>query len=164
MLTGIRNPQLSSISISTKGWEPGVNEALCHAGNDHVAPDTNCNCGLYAYHIPLKGGYWNCDQYLVGAVKAWGQIQVHREGFRAEFMEIVGLGIVENDGRRLVLESSQFKDIPVVGSPDELEALAEQHGQSIPESLRPNKDQYVRELVKEKRELIARLKARGVQL
>jgi hypothetical protein len=58
----------------------------------HEAPDGRCSCGLYALH-PWNAG--ECDYLspqsltedvaIIGVVEAWGRVQIHREGFRAQF-------------------------------------------------------------------------------
>lgn len=70
-----------------------VTEARCgmvpSAG--HSAPEATCECGLYAYHPwSAEGGSVattaECDEYRVaGVVEAWGKVELHGEGFRAQF-------------------------------------------------------------------------------
>lgn len=60
--------------------------------NEHKAPDHNCSCGLHAYYdiksVTQRGSVTNC----VGVVRARGAIELHRSGFRAEFMQPIALG------------------------------------------------------------------------
>lgn len=55
----------------------------------HPAPKADCGCGLYAYHGPqaLDG------VAIFGAIAAWGRVEVHEVGFRAEKARIVALAI-----------------------------------------------------------------------
>ena len=58
---------------------------------DHHAPVASCTCGLHAVHPDEDGARW-IDAYsgygatpsLVGIIAAWGTIEVHADGFRAE--------------------------------------------------------------------------------
>ncbi len=58
---------------------------------EHQAPDPDCECGLYAHHPWTSAGksLTNPDRYPVngvtGFVVAWGHIEVHAQGFRAEY-------------------------------------------------------------------------------
>jgi hypothetical protein len=74
-------------------WEPSVNRARCFAArchNAHEAPGHRCKCGLHALRDPdderLKLGH-----PAVGAVAAWGEIEVYAAGFRAEYASVIAL-------------------------------------------------------------------------
>ena len=73
-------------------WEPVVNRARCFAGRDdaHEAPGPRCICGLHALHDPdderLKLGH-----PAVGAIAAWGEMEVYAAGFRAEYAAVIAL-------------------------------------------------------------------------
>lgn len=69
-------------------WEPGENTATCAHGACHVAPDPACTCGLYAFHAmhpQLRG------EPVVGAIAAWGDMEVYRDGFRAQHARVIAL-------------------------------------------------------------------------
>ncbi len=74
-------------------WESAVNRARCFAGRRHDAhevPAPHCTCGLHALHNPdderLKLG-----QPAVGAIAAWGELEVYAAGFRAEYASVIAL-------------------------------------------------------------------------
>jgi hypothetical protein len=74
-------------------WEPGVNRARCFAGqghNGHGAPATHCTCGLHALHDP-DDGRLKLGHPAVGAIAAWGEIEVYAAGFRAEYAAVIAL-------------------------------------------------------------------------
>jgi hypothetical protein len=74
-------------------WEPAVNRARCFAsrGHDgHQAPATNCICGLHALH-DLDDGRLKLGHPAVGAIAAWGEIEVYAAGFRAEYGSVIAL-------------------------------------------------------------------------
>ena len=89
--------QLRPVSMGSS-WEPGVNKAVCHGiwpgRAKHSPPHTDCQCGLHAFHNPanrdLAGG-----GYALGAIAAWGEIDVYRAGFRAEYGCVVALAYRE---------------------------------------------------------------------
>ena len=65
-------------------------EAAC-LNHDHPAPDPGCGCGLYALHPQARSSEW-ADSFLslpsgvvAGVVEAWGRIELHEVGFRAQF-------------------------------------------------------------------------------
>ena len=67
----------------------------------HKAPHGACDCGLYALHP------WNVQECeyvkpagpgnrltVVGLIEAWGKVQVHQEGFRAQYARPVALALI----------------------------------------------------------------------
>lgn len=71
-------------------WVPGPNRAYCVTEPSHAAPVSHCMCGLYALadvHDPrLHSGV-----DVIGAVAAWGEIELHTTGLRAEWMCVLAL-------------------------------------------------------------------------
>jgi hypothetical protein len=76
-------------------WRPGVVTARCRQthlmvwGVTHVAPGRNCTCGLYGYREldrRLAKGDW-----CVAAIAAWGEMELHESGFRAQHACAVAL-------------------------------------------------------------------------
>ncbi len=62
-------------------------EAECRSG--HEPPQPECGCGLYAYHPWSVFGLdllsrRSSESSVVGLVAAWGKIEVHKDGFRAQ--------------------------------------------------------------------------------
>ncbi|MGH2992784.1 MAG: hypothetical protein ACRDL1_04530 [Solirubrobacterales bacterium] len=82
-------------------WEGGgrATRAECDAHSAGRAPDPECGCGLYALH-PRAGAEgrlalepsaaWN-DRQVTGIVEAWGTVELHADGFRAEYARPVAL-------------------------------------------------------------------------
>jgi hypothetical protein len=87
-------------SLAQEGsWAKGskATKARCAAGRGHRAPDHNCGCGLYALHPTVRecqssfdkarraaqAGGTNGDVF--GVVAAWGEVELHESGFRAEY-------------------------------------------------------------------------------
>jgi hypothetical protein len=74
-------------------WEPAVNRARCFAGRRHdaqEAPAPHCVCGFHALHDP-DDGRLRLGQPVVGAIAAWGEVEVYAMGFRAEYASVIAL-------------------------------------------------------------------------
>ncbi|MCB0857348.1 MAG: hypothetical protein KDB57_04405 [Solirubrobacterales bacterium] len=71
----------------------GATEARCARGHDAPAP--SCECGLYAYHpwsVPgrvLLERSGRSGASVRGLVAAWGKVEVHGDGFRAQYAKPV---------------------------------------------------------------------------
>jgi len=65
------------------GGEPVV--AAC-AEVGHAAPAAGCRCGVYAWHPTPRAAkrVLQCRFEVPGIVEAWGAVDVHADGFRAE--------------------------------------------------------------------------------
>lgn len=79
-------------------WQPGVNTARCHAhvwragpAPRHRAPATHCMCGIYALAGARDRRLHGDGDQVVGAIAAWGDVELHRTGFRAEHATVVAL-------------------------------------------------------------------------
>src|SRR3954465_746626 len=77
--------------VGSGAWAAGVNTAVCHAGRKHRPPDPGCMCGLYALASPSDRRLHGSDGQIVGAIAAWGDVELHRTGFRAEHAAVVAL-------------------------------------------------------------------------
>jgi len=74
-------------------WEPAVNRARCFTGRRHAAheaPAPDCTCGLHALH-DLDDGRLRLGHPVVGAIAAWGEIEVYATGFRAAYASVIAL-------------------------------------------------------------------------
>ena len=81
-------------------------EARCLASAGHEPPSADCTCGIYAYHPSedsVRQLYWALrrDPHdptgvpAIGIVEAWGSVEVHDSGFRAEYARPYALVIPE---------------------------------------------------------------------
>lgn len=77
-------------------WVPGRNEAVCSPHllpsrrPNHSSPQPGCNCGFNAYFAlgpELTAG----ADTVVGAIAAWGEMDVYADGFRAQFAQVIAL-------------------------------------------------------------------------
>ncbi|HVL95277.1 MAG TPA: SCP2 sterol-binding domain-containing protein [Solirubrobacteraceae bacterium] len=75
-------------AVGERAWEPGVNAARCERGGAHEAPGAGCTCGLYAFHSMHRQ---LAPERVVGAIAAWGAMEVHRDGFRAGRAAVLAL-------------------------------------------------------------------------
>jgi hypothetical protein len=75
-------------------WAPGVNEAVCLAGENHLAPNSRCTCGFFAHWKSSNGPPFNRypDRVSVlGVIEGWGRTCIGTKGFRCRFAQIRAL-------------------------------------------------------------------------
>jgi glycine cleavage system H lipoate-binding protein len=74
-----------------EAWDPGANEAICRIeGTEHAAPHAGCGCGFTALHFPPLGADEVGDPgHALGAIGAWGEVEVNRTGFRAQNVTVL---------------------------------------------------------------------------
>jgi hypothetical protein len=75
-------------------WSAGgqPTRAACSARGGHPAPAGGCSCGLYALHPRPDSAHEIVSELegqfdggtCLGLVEAWGRVEVHADGFRAE--------------------------------------------------------------------------------
>jgi hypothetical protein len=129
-------------------WEEGgaPTVADCAGGwspSHHRAPGHSCQCGLYGCHpdgrsatevFPDDFDYLEGTMQISGLVEAWGRIELHLNGFRAQYARPVALilrreyaeghlGGLEQDIAR-----AHGAEVLVLGEPRELEEYCRAHG------------------------------------
>jgi hypothetical protein len=128
--------RLKALYVPDQTWEHGVTRAVCAEDDGHAAPHPECDCGLYALHDAPRGT--SCSELVVGAVAAWGATEVHGNGFRAAAARPVVLSLppsgrhIQARLRRLAAEHGALA-VPRA----HFEAAAAEHGQPLPEAMRP---------------------------
>lgn len=151
-------------SVNHAPWVPGLNVAGCarqqmglvfylwnnsgYGGvppEKHKAPHKNCECGLYARFdvesLPLIDyeSVATGTPFVAGAIAAWGDVQVHRDGFRAEKACVVALAMPEAappELRDLLARIGKRYHAPVVPRAM-LAQEAALHGSPLPEEAKP---------------------------
>ncbi len=130
------------------GWVPGVNTAACHLSHFMVAmgegarrtprhrpPSPTCMCGLYALHDGTDPRIAPGGGSALGAIVAWGDLEVHATGFRAEHACIVALALPWRcspaDRERLELAAARYR-VPLVPQ-ERLADTAHEHGAPLPD-------------------------------
>jgi hypothetical protein len=141
---------LGALSVQEM-WSPGTNTAICsepthfYAGHQHrrhsglPSPAPGCSCGIYAYHSPERP-----MGPIVGAVVGWGDMEVHRDGWRAQHAVVVALlawhEVAAVDDLTYAFGTASEEDVrdlaaaygvPVAGTRAELEEIALAHGQPL---------------------------------
>ena len=122
-------------------WSTAELRATCRAGRHDatLAPSKGCSCGIYARYdpCPLMASAGTPD-FVAGAVVAWGRVEVHATGMRAEHARIVGLEQpLTYGGKRRQLDTvAEHLGVPVVPH-SRLAAVAMAHGLPLDPSLRP---------------------------
>ena len=134
--------------VSAGAWVSGVNTAVCHirrfaaeVGDPslsrrrrHRPPAADCMCGLYALHDATDPRIAPSRAGALGAIVAWGDIEVHATGFRAEHACVVALALplgaspVEHE--RLRRAAARYR-VPLVPQA-QLAATAHEHGSPLP--------------------------------
>jgi hypothetical protein len=133
----LQGSELCSVRAADR-WHRGVHTAHCGKG-DHDAPANGCTCGIYAWYGPTPRGASAATADLVaGAVAAWGQIELHAHGMRAQHAMVVAVALPLSWGgkRRRILAAAGALEVPAVPA-RELKAAALQHGDLIPRRMRP---------------------------
>jgi glycine cleavage system H protein len=124
-------------TFTSLAWDPGTNEAVCARDVRHQPPVADCMCGLYALTDPADRRLdFRADQ-AVGAIAAWGDMEVHRSGFRAEHACITALALPDraDHDQRVALElAAQRYGVSLV-APEQLSAEALRHGTPLPDDL-----------------------------
>jgi hypothetical protein len=142
--------QLSSPYIPVR-WEGRRMHATCLPANrvltfgegwlgaPHDSPHPECKCGIYAYVRPQRAPYVGEFEWVTGIVTAWGRIEAHREGLRAEHAEIEALALQPGWGaaRRDRVERIATRLGTDVVMHDELETAATRYGGPLPSALLP---------------------------
>jgi glycine cleavage system H lipoate-binding protein len=118
-------------------WQPGANRAVCARDVRHSPPVADCMCGLYALTDPSDRRLdFQADQ-AVGAVAAWGDLEVHRSGFRAEHACVTALALPDRAGfeqREALARAAERYGVPLVAA-DRLSNEALRHGAPLPDDL-----------------------------
>jgi glycine cleavage system H protein len=126
-------------TFSALPWDPGVNQAVCARDVRHAAPVEDCMCGLYALTDPADRRLdFRADQ-AVGAIAAWGDMEVHRTGFRASHACVTALALPDGAGyemREALARAARRYGVPLVAA-DALSDEARKHGAPLPEAMFP---------------------------
>lgn len=147
------NELLWSTSFNRHGpWTPGTNTAACYANYqkvEHDAPHHTCRCGLYAMHQPvinktvrlptMYGPNLHRAVLIMGAIAAWGRVEVHRDGFRAEKTRVLGLARssdLDLPSPGNLDEVACHYSVPVVDTIETLQRLVADYA-PVPPALRP---------------------------
>jgi hypothetical protein len=104
-----------------------------------LARRADCRCGIYAYHRPGTQTYFGEWEWTEGIVTAWGRIEAHAAGLRAQHARVEALGLPpsnEPTRRRSVETIADRLGVPLVPR-DDLAAAAPAYGAPLPQSLLP---------------------------
>jgi len=118
-------------------WVPGENRARCLVKN-HKAPHAYCGCGFNALHAPPRG-YVRDPAYAVGAIAAWGEVDVFNTGFRAEFAKVIAIARPHQlgpDHREKLRLAAERYGVPLVRYPMLADCAAE-YAAAVPKADRP---------------------------
>lgn len=117
---------MTAICQSSLRAEPGKHPA--------PAPEHGCRCGLYGYYAPDDSSAYFGGQIIYGAIKAWGKIEVHITGIRAQYAEIIAITNGPNYTAATLQDIATFYSVPLVPT-DQLRHFALEHGALVPQSI-----------------------------
>ncbi len=131
-----RDALLRPIAVNAAAWTPGENTASCMVAA-HDSPHPGCGCGFNALHR-IPQGYAGDVGHAVGAIAAWGDVDLFRTGFRAEFATVIALAqphqATPNHQSRLE-RAARYYGVPLIDLP-ELPHFAAEFARSVaPEQL-----------------------------
>ncbi|MDX8151071.1 hypothetical protein SK069_05665 [Patulibacter brassicae] len=150
--------------LDEQGRDPSAARALLallveEGPAEHPCPapaGVDCDCGLYALHEPEwwygEGGRWggfvslssDDPDYVSGLVVGWGAVEVHHEGWRAEYARVAAIAVPSTVAARrtAVLARAVAADYGVPTVPqDDLQRIAGEFGRPVPEEHRPERPQ-----------------------
>lgn len=120
-------------SFPEHAWTPGVNVARCLRTPGHTPPVGLCSCGIYALSDASDRRLHFSGDQAVGAIAAWGDLEVHASGFRAERACVVALAAAPGTGglklERLRRAAHRHR-VPIV-APGDLTREASMHGAPV---------------------------------
>jgi hypothetical protein len=125
-------------------WSPAANRARCFGPgrhDAHEAPGPQCTCGLHALHHP-DDGRLKLGHPAVGAIAAWGEVEVYAAGFRAEYASVIALAHQpsRSTGPPAPLrEAARRYGVRLVSLAD-LEAEAREFALPLPDEVLPKRD------------------------
>ena len=132
-------------------WQGAVMHAACYPANravvfgrgwldaPHAPPHQDCQCGIYAYHRPGAQSYYGEFDWVEGIVTAWGRIESHRDGLRAEHARVEALALpppAEVRRRRAVAAIAARLGADLVDR-GALEEASARYGAPLPASMLP---------------------------
>jgi hypothetical protein len=126
-------------------WPGGLLSARCRGSCDgcavmRAAPESDCTCGVYAWHRQVPLGASSTRDLVAGAVALWGAVEVHATGVRAQFARIVALALPVTRARKRLELAIVSGEMGVDLVPHRhLLAAAMAHGTPVPPTLRPGR-------------------------
>jgi hypothetical protein len=134
-------------------WMPGgvPTKARCRGRGRrmaHRSPGPSCSCGLYALHpweaqVPLPASGDGFPNEICGIIEAWGRVELHANGFRAQYARPIALALVgthrDSDAGEAVgrLAGRYRAEVIEVASPRELAERCRERGWGLsPEVVR----------------------------
>lgn len=96
----------------------------------HASPDPRCQCGIYGYFSPGPRSWYGEAYWCEGVITAWGRVEVHRDGFRAEHARVEALAVPDGGHaarRDAVRDAATALAVPLLAYA-ELEGFADRLG------------------------------------
>lgn len=95
------------VGVTREPWVGAKLSAYCKNGNDHMAPNWSCSCGIYAMKGEqfLKEVSLDRVNFIYGRVALSGVVIEHEYGYRAQNAEILELIVVRH------LDGNPFSEV-----------------------------------------------------
>lgn len=89
-LDNAKPPHLRAVVYGQPWPQGGVPFAARCVGHSHAAPSAHCSCGIYAWHPRADNAEYVFPSRdwlgsVTGIIEAWGEVEVHHDGFRAQY-------------------------------------------------------------------------------
>lgn len=138
--------------VSDAWWTRGDQRAVCRIRDFDSnrtacvdAPVHECSCGLYArYSITATSPTMLSREYAVGIIQAWGRMELHPNGLRAQYMRIGALLSLDHrflqpgHYERLRCSAKRY-GVPLltIDHLEDADSMASEYGDIVPIELRP---------------------------
>ena len=96
---------------------PGGGELLeAECREAHAPPAPGCGCGVHAWHPSRRAARRACGyrREVPGILEAWGDVEVHADGFRAQRGRPYALVLLPRANARLVERLAVVYDVPIL--------------------------------------------------
>jgi hypothetical protein len=108
-------------------WPAGGEWLRARCGNDHHAPEADCDCGVHAWHPRPRSArdVLAVRRMVPGVLEAQGPVEVHEDGFRAQRGRPYALVAVPGRNAQLIRRLAERYDAEVIETarPDDLLAF-----------------------------------------
>lgn len=118
-------------------------------------PGSDCECGFYALHDPSDFWYGkpkrdalasqvakmtaDPDPLVSGIIVAWGKVEVHHKGFRAQHARVAALATPQGKRDAAVIRAAAAEYGAACVPVEELPKIAAEFGATVPVDMRPEK-------------------------
>lgn len=107
----IKSNRLVAISDKSFVWQPGSNKARCNSYSNSCPCEMNILTAFQNHHCGFNASYgynrYIINEGIVGVIAGAGKVQLHANGFRSEYAQV--LGLLHPDPERNINFRSSFE-------------------------------------------------------